>query len=77
MSDNGQIFDLLQSIRETQLDQATRQGEMAANIEALAGVHGRVTKLEHAATRNFWISTLVAPVLALAHGIARKYGVNV
>jgi hypothetical protein len=71
------IFSLLQDIRETQLHQAELQGKMSSDIEALAGPHGRVTNLEHAQTRNFWTATLVAPILALAHGVARKYGVNI
>jgi len=69
--------DILIQIHEQQLRSAEALGRIEADIRALAGPEGRVTKLERAGTRNFWISTAVAPALALAHGLARKFGVNV
>lgn len=77
MNDTDHIFSLLSDIRDTQLQQAETQGKMAERIEALAGEHGRVTALEKQQSRNFWVSVAIAPALALAHGIARKLGVNV
>jgi hypothetical protein len=77
MSDTDHIYDLLKTIRDTQLEQAQQQGAMAAHIEALSGTHGRVTALEHQQARNFWLSVAIAPLLAIAHGVARKFGVNI
>jgi hypothetical protein len=69
--------DLLLQIQEQQVENARILGKIAADVEALAGPKGRVSKLENHETRNFWVSIAIAPALALAHGIARKLGVNI
>ena len=48
-----------------------------ATVESLAGPEGRVTRLERDQDRQWWFTAAVVQVLALAHGVARKFGVNV
>ena len=55
----------------------SEQASLTVKIEALSGPTGRVTALESAAKRQFWYSMGIAPALAVAHGIARKFGVNI
>jgi hypothetical protein len=51
---------------------ATRQA-----IEDLAGDHGRVTRLESAANRQWWYTVAVGPAVFALHSIARKLGVAI
>lgn len=46
-------------------------------VEDLAGPQGRITQLEKAQERQWWITAAVVPFLGIAHAIARKFGVNV
>lgn len=46
-------------------------------VESLSGPDGRITKLEDEQRRQWWITVCIAPVLALAHSIARKLGVQI
>lgn len=52
-------------------------GYMRGLLEGLAGPQGRVTKLEAAATRNWWMTYVVTPFLFLAKGIAVHFGAKV
>lgn len=46
-------------------------------VEGLAGPEGRIKKLEVDNTRQWWLAVAIAPALALAHGVARKLGVQI
>lgn len=74
---NNHVYTLLRDIRDTQLTQAESLGKMAANIDALAGENGRVTRMEKQQTRQWWVSAAIAPALAIAHAVLRKMGVIV
>jgi len=69
--------DLLCQIIDNQREQAQLLGETKSAIDGLAGPEGRVTKLEKAATRNFWYTMCIAPALAIAHAAARKFGMQI
>jgi hypothetical protein len=71
---NDNVYSLLSDIRTTQLTQAEANGRMEAKLDALAGPEGRVTKLEKAAVRQWWISIAIAPALAGLHQLLRKLG---
>lgn len=43
----------------------------------LIGPEGRVTKLENADTRQWWLTMAITPVLVLLHSTARKFGVTI
>lgn len=73
----GHMFNLLRDIRETQLVQAEEIGKIGASVEALAGPQGRVTKLETSSRNQWWFTSAVAPMLAVAHAVARKLGVAI
>lgn len=75
MSD--EILSALRDIRTTQLEQAEKNGVMAERLESLAGPQGRVTRLESTQTRQWWVSTAIAPGLMLLHQMLRKMGVQV
>lgn len=77
-SDNGihLVMAALGEIRKTQLDQAEANGRIEANIAALAGPEGRVTKLEKAGDRQWWLHS-ISPALLAIYAIARKLGVAI
>jgi len=64
------MLELLVNLQKTA--SATEQA-----VKDLAGPQGRVTMLEAAQTRNWWITVAVAPVLISIHGLLRKLGVNI
>lgn len=74
---NDQNFNLLCQIRDTQIEQAEKFGRMAGQLESLAGDKGRIAALETTDTRQYWMHALVIPVIAFAHGVARKYGIDI
>lgn len=81
-SDNGihLVMAALSEIRGTQLEQATKIGEMGADIKSLAGPEGRVTKIERTQTRQWWVTSItaiLAPLIAIAGAYAKKLGINV
>ena len=66
--------EILLQIQEQQTKDAQTLGRILGSLE---GYNSRVEKLESAQTRNWWMTVGIAPVLALAHGIARKFGVAI
>lgn len=52
-------------------------GYIKGMLEGLCGPEGRVTKIEQAQTRHWWLTVAIGPALALAHQFLRKVGVNV
>lgn len=52
-------------------------GYIKAMLEGLAGPTGRITKLEEAQTRQWWLMVGIGPALAIFHQALRKFGVNV
>ncbi len=67
----------MQERRERNEQMAEDIGYIKAMLEGLCGPQGRVTTLEKHQDRQWWITVLIAPVLAIAHAVARKFGVNV
>ena len=63
--------------RQYNLEMAQALGRIEAKVDSLCGPEGRVTKLEKAQERQWWMTFVVTPFLLLAHGVARKFGVNV
>ena len=59
------------------LEMGQTLGRIEAKLDGLCGPEGRVTKLEKAQTRQWWLTVAVTPIIALLHGIARKAGVDV
>lgn len=47
-----------------------------ALVESLTGKGGRIAALEATDTRQWYLS-VAAPLLVLAHGVARKFGVQI
>lgn len=81
-SDNGihLVLAALTEIRGTQIEQAEKMGEMRADIKSLSGEEGRVTKIERAQNRQWWVTSItaiLAPLIALAGAYAKKLGINV
>lgn len=78
-SDNGihLVMAALDTIRKTQLDQAEANGRIEANIAALAGPEGRITKvekkLEKNSDRQWWLHA-ISPALLAVYAIARRLG---
>lgn len=77
-SDNGLhlVLAALETIRDAQVVQAGDIGFIKGSMEALSGPTGRITKLENTNTRQWWMHAL-SPLLVIAYGIARKFGVAV
>jgi hypothetical protein len=69
--------DLLLQILDHQEKNTHVIAETKALVESLAGDHGRVTALEHAQNRQWWVTVCIGPVLAVAHEVARRMGANV
>jgi hypothetical protein len=70
---DAHLITILTDIKEA-------QGRIEAKVDALSGPEGRVTKIENAQTRQWWISSLsaaAAPVLVGVHAIARKFGAQI
>lgn len=65
--------DMVRILLEIQEDIATTK----TMVEGLSGPDGRIKKLENDQTRQWWMTVCVIPALAVAHGIARKLGVQV
>ena len=63
--------------REHNIEMAQALGRIEEKLDGLCGPTGRVTKLENAQTRQWWVSVAIAPALALLHGFARKFGVDI
>lgn len=59
------------------LEMAQALGRIEGKLDNLCGPEGRVTKLEASQVRQWWFTACIGPVLAIAHGIAKKVGVNV
>ena len=70
-------IDLLNKINEHNTDAVQRLARIEEKLEALTGPEGRVTRLERSNVRQWWISVGVAPVVAVLHAVARKFGANV
>lgn len=66
--------DILLQIQEQQTHDAQTLGKILGTLE---GYDERVNKLEAAQTQTWWLSVCIAPALALGHGVARKFGVNI
>jgi hypothetical protein len=58
-------------VMETLADIKQDVGEMKGDLVA------RVGSLESSHKRQWWFSMCIAPALAILHGAARKFGVNV
>lgn len=71
------LFALLKEIRDCQVDTSVAIGKVEVHVENLAGPQGRVTKLENTNTRQWWLTAGLGPILLIAHGLARKFGVDV
>lgn len=65
------VSDILLQIQEQQQADSKVLHELKGNIEV------RVKKLEDASHLNWWITYIVTPALMLAHGVARKFGVQI
>jgi hypothetical protein len=63
--------------RQYNLEMAQAIGRIEGKLDSLCGPEGRVTKLENAQTRQWWLTAVVVPILAVAHAFARKMGVNI
>lgn len=63
--------------REGNIQMAADIGYMRGVLEGLAGPQGRITKLESAATRNWWMTYVVTPALFIGHAIARNMGARI
>lgn len=59
------------------IEMAQALGRIEGKLDGLCGEEGRITKLEKSQTRQWWFSVAVAPFLAIAQHIARKFGVTV
>lgn len=68
MSDERRLFNL---------EMAQAIGRIEGKLDGLCGPEGRVTKLESAQTRQWWLAVAIAPALAIFHGFARKFGVDI
>ena len=76
-TNHTKLFEILHEIRDRQVDNAVSLGKVETHVENLAGPQGRVTALESSHRRQWWVTVAIAPALALAHGIARKLGVQI
>jgi hypothetical protein len=65
------VKDILLQIQEQQLIDSRVLHEMKGSITE------RVKKLEDAHRLNWWMTYVVTPFLMIAHGVARRLGVNV
>lgn len=63
--------------RSHNLQMAEDIGYMKGLLEGIAGPDGRITQLEHASTRNWWVTYVVTPLLFLASATARHFGVKI
>jgi hypothetical protein len=52
-------------------------GRIEQKIDDLGGNDGRVARLEKAQERHWWFTVCIAPSLAILHGLARKFGVDI
>lgn len=68
MSDERRLFNL---------EMAQAIGRIEGKLDGLCGSDGRVTKLEQAQTRQWWLAVAIAPALAVLHAFARKAGVDI
>lgn len=59
------------------IDMAQTLGRIEGKLDSLAGPEGRITKLENIQDRQWWLTVAIGPVLAIAHQVLRKVGVNV
>lgn len=66
-----QIMEVLLAVQRQQQDDSKVLHELKGNVEA------RVSSLERAATRNWWMTYVVTPFLMIAHAVARHFGVRV
>jgi hypothetical protein len=63
-----------------QLKVAEALGRIEQKINDIAspnGLSGRVKALEDNKVRQFWVTVAIAPTLAVLHGVARKFGVDI
>lgn len=57
---------------------ATAVGRIEGKLdEALKADRERLTKLEKAHERQWWMSYVITPFIVIAHGVARKFGVQI
>jgi hypothetical protein len=63
--------------RAFNIEMAQALGRIEGKLDSLCGPEGRVTRLEKSQTHQWWFSMAIAPALALAHEVARKFGVTV
>jgi len=63
--------------REHNYQMAQDIGYIKGMLEGLCGPEGRVTKIEAAQARHWWLTVAIGPALAILHQVLRKVGVNV
>lgn len=59
------------------IEMAQTLGRIEGKLDSLCGPEGRVTKLEKSQERHWWFTVAIGPTLALAHSVARKFGITV
>lgn len=64
-------------MQERLIEMAQTLGRIEGKLDSLAGPTGRVTKLEEAHTRQWWVTIAIGPALAIAHQALRKFGITV
>lgn len=52
-------------------------GYIRGVVESLAGPEGRITKLEKAAERQWWVTYVVTPAIIAVGHAARAFGVKI
>jgi 2,3-bisphosphoglycerate-independent phosphoglycerate mutase len=70
------VLQALGDIRRTQINQAEVSGRIEANLAALSGPEGRVTKLENTNTRQWWLHAAVLPLVFIFKGVAKHLGLD-
>lgn len=45
--------------------------------EALKSDRERISKIEQSLERQWWMTYVITPMLLVAHGVARKFGVQI
>lgn len=61
--------------REYNIEMAHTLGRIEGKLDSLCGEEGRVTKLETAQTRQWWLQAAVIPAFGILHTIAKKLGI--
>lgn len=71
------LRDLVLQMRDEQVSMTQTLARIEARVEDLSGPQGRVTKLESAQSRQWWVTAAIAPFLTICAAIAKKFGVTI